>query len=189
MGKILLGVLGVGLAFVLISAIVIVSQGIGINNTSIKFEKDIQAQYGQNKNSYDNYFKKVQETAQIPDRYASDLKDVYTAAITGRYGKDGSKATWNWIKEHNPNLDASLYRQIQQVIESGRNEFQANQTTLLDKKRVYETFIATFPNSIYAKFLGFPKIDLAKYDIVTSTETEKAFETKKSEKIQVFEKK
>ena len=189
MNKVLLGILGVITAFVVISAIVVVSQGIGINNTSIKFEKDIQAQYKQNQNSYDNYFKKVQESAQIPHKYADDLKGVYTAAIQGRYGKDGSKATWQWIKEHKPNLDSSLYRQIQQVIESGRNDFQSNQTTLLDKKRVYETYIATFPNSVYAGFLGFPKIDLAKYDIVTSGDTEKAFETKKADKIQVFDKK
>jgi hypothetical protein len=188
MNKMALGFVGVVMAFLVISAVVVVSQGIGINNTSIKFEKDIQAQYGQNKNSYDNYFKKVQESAQIPSKYSDDLKSVYTAAIQGRYGRDGSKATWQWIQEHNPNLDPSLYRQIQQVIESGRNDFQSNQTTLLDKKRVYETFIATFPNSVYVKFLGFPKIDLAKYDIVTSGDTEQAFETKRADKIQVFSK-
>jgi len=185
MNKVLV-VFGVLASFVLVSAVVLVMQGIGFNNTSIKFEKDIEAQYKQNQNSYDNYFKKVQEAAQVPVRYAEDLKGIYAAVITGRYGKDGSKAAWQWIREHNPNLDPSIYRQIQQIIESGRNDFQSNQTTLLDKKRVYETYISTFPNNLFANFLGFPKIDLAKYDIVTSTDTEKAFETKKAEKLKVF---
>jgi len=184
--KVLFGVLGLGVASVLIAAVVLVSQGIGFNNNAIKSEKDIEAQYKQNQNSYDNFFKKVQETAQVPSKYAADLKNVYTAAVQGRYGKDGSKATWQWIQEHNPNLDPSLYKQVQQVIESGRNDFQSNQTTLLDKKRVYETYISTFPNSVYAGFLHFPKIDLAKYDIVTSDDTQKAFDTKKADTVKVF---
>lgn len=159
--------------------------GVSLYNDLIAQERGLNAQYKNNQNIYDNYFKKVQETVQVNDRYASDMKKVFVAAIQGRYGSDGSKAMFQFIKEHNPSLDSAVYVKLQQIIEGGRNEFQMSQTMLLDKKRVYETQLQQFPTNMVAKFLGFPKIDLASMDIVTSDVTEKAFSTKKSNPIKI----
>jgi len=159
---------------------------IGVNNNCITQEATIKAQYGQNQNNYDNMWKRIKEVAQVPSMYTEDLKKVYDSAISGRYGANGSKAMFNWIKEHNPNFDGTLYKQVQQVIESGRLSFADDQKILLDKKRGYETYLNQFPTNVIGKnLLGFPKIELAKYDIVTSEETTTAFETKKVDEIKL----
>jgi hypothetical protein len=158
---------------------------VNFNNQCVKSEQALQAQYSDNQNSYDAMFKKIKETAQVPDKYVAGLKTVYDTAMKGRYGDEGSHAVMQWITEQNPNLDASVYKQIQQVIEASRNDFKANQTTLLDKKRIYQTLLNEWPGSILAGILHYPKLDLKSIDIVTSDITEQAFATKKANAIQI----
>jgi hypothetical protein len=179
--KIVLGFLG----FVTLVGIIMTFSVIGTYNECIKLENVIRAQYTANQSNYDSMWKKVKESAQVNAMYTDDLKKVYDSAIQGRYGKDGSKAVFQFIKEHNPNFDSSLYRQVQATIESGRNTFDANQKMLTDKKQIYETYIGSFPNNIVAGSFGFPRIDLTKFDIVTSDSTQKAFETKKADEIKI----
>lgn len=158
---------------------------VGVNNNLVIQEEGLKAQYKQNQNNYDNYWKKLKEAAQVPDQYASDLKKLYDGTMTGRYGADGSKAMFQMIKEQNPTLDPKMYQSLQEIIEAGRNSFESEQKMLLDKKRIYEIALRTFPNSVVASLLGFPKIDLSKIDIVTSDTTNKAFETKKVDEIKL----
>ena len=157
---------------------------IGTNNGCVRMEASIVAQYKQNQNNYDNMWKKFREATQVTSMYTNDLKKVYDSAIQGRYAKSGN-VMMNFIKEHNPTFDASMYKNLQVMIESGRNTFESNQKMLLDKKMVYEMEIKSFPTLFVVRFLGFPKIDLEKYDIVTSGQTQEAFETKSALEIKL----
>ena len=180
------GIIGLSvLGVIVLVAMIFVSSLFGINNQCVSMEQSLNAQYKQNQNNYDNYFKKVAEVAQVPAMYTKSFKSVYDSMMSGRYGKDGSKGVFQWIQENNPSFDSSLFTEIQQVIEAGRSNFEADQKTLLDKKQIYQTFLNTMPDGAFAKMLGFPKIDLSAIDIVTSDETEKAFTTKKSEPLQI----
>jgi hypothetical protein len=158
---------------------------ISTNNACVRYEKSISAQFEQNKNNYDSYFKKLRETAQVPEMYANDLRKLYDSAMTGRYGKAGSKAMFQWLQEQNPQLDSAVYVQVQRVIESGRNDFETNQKLLIDKKRAYEVVLGEFPSGAVAGMLGYPEIKLDDFKIVTSVDTKAAFKSGESAPLQL----
>ena len=175
------GILGSVVLFVAL----VIGMFVSANNYGVTAEQSIVAAYDDNRNILSNYSKKVVEATQVPAMYTADLTKVVSASMEGRYGSDGSKAAFQWLKEMNIPFDSSVYKKVQQIIESGRNDFQVGQTRLVDQKRAYQTELGKFPRSIFMGFLGFPKLDLKKYDIVTDSRTETSFETKREEAIQL----
>jgi hypothetical protein len=173
--------IGIGvLAFVGIMVLASVGILVGTYNSAVQMEVSITAQYDQNKNNYAKMFNSLKESVQVPDMYIDGLKKVYDSALQGRYGKDGAKAMFTWIQEQNPQVDAKVYTKLQTLIEANRNDFEANQKTLIDKRQIYQVYLQQQPRGFILKAMGFPGIDMNKYNVVTSDETENAFETKKA---------
>ena len=172
-------------ALTLILGVVLIGSTIQTYNSFVGLEKGVIAQYEQNQNNYDNMWKKFKESVQVSAIYAKDTEKIYKSAIEGRYGDKGSQAVFQFLKEQNPNIDASLYKRIQETVEAGRDSFEENQKLLIDKKRLYTTKLSLFPDSLVASVFNFPHIDLDKYGIVTSDRTEKAFDTKKDDEIKL----
>ena len=158
-------------------AVVCIVAYVGNANYGNRAEKELVAKLNDNKNILGQYTLKIQEMAQVPEMYKNDLLEVVTASFEGRYGPDGSKATWQWLQEQNPNLDPAMYNRIQQAMEAGRNEFTVAQTELLDKKRAYETNLGYLWKGFWLDLAGYPKIDLDKIRIVVAGDTEQKFET------------
>lgn len=152
-------------------------------NNANKSEINIKYNFKDLENIKSNYTMKIREMAQVPDMYADKLKEVVSAAISGRYGADGSKAVFQMITEQNPTVDPTMYNRIQQVMEAGRNDFQQAQTRHNDMLGAYEKTLTTFPNNIVYQILGYPKLDLSKYQIIIASETQKQFESGIDEKI------
>lgn len=159
---------------------------LGFRTDCVAFEAGIPAQFDQNRNNYDNMWKTFKEMAQVTVVYETHIKEVFDGAIKGRYGTNGAKQMFLALKEDNPKLDPSLYTKIQTAIEAGRIGFAADQKQLIDKKRQYNQLLQGNTALIANVFFHFPRIDLNKYDIVTSDVTTKAFTSKKADQIQVF---
>ena len=174
MGKIIGGAI---LAVIVAVCIALFATYIKYANLGVQYETKLEAVWQENQVVLNTYTAKVQETAQVPDMFKTDLREIVEATFQGRYGEDGSKAVFQFIQEQNLNLDPQLYRQIQQVIESGRNDFQTSQKTLIDVKRSYEQQLGFFWSGLWLDIAGYPKVDLSKYKIVVLNEVAKKFET------------
>jgi hypothetical protein len=189
--------LGILAAFALVGGCSVVSSYNGLNGQ----EKGVTATWRDSQVWYDNFWKKVRETAQVTEKYKDDFKEVFLGSIDGRYPPDRPV---QFIMESNPTLDASLYKQIQRVIESGRDDFSQTQRTLVDRQRAYSTSLTSFPNVALAGMLGFPhevngdlrpardadgdgKYTVLDYPIVTSGKTQEVFNTgREDEALDVF---
>lgn len=175
------------IAAITVGAVLLVSvpSYISAANYGNRTENALKAKMEDNENIYANGTQKVMEIAQVPTMYKNDLKEIVTAAIQGRYGENGSQATFQWLKEQNPGLDSAMYVEIQQVIESFRDEFKNAQTQMLDQRRAYENALGYVWQGFWLNMAGYPKIDLNKFTIVTTDKARQTFETKRDTGIQL----
>ncbi len=177
---------GIGLVVaILLCGVGYVGCRASVNNTCVNHETGIVAQDEQDQNNYANYFNTIKEMAQVPDMHVAHLKEVYDSAMKGRYGADGSKAVFQAIVEAQPNVDPKLYERLQRAMQAGRKDFENDQKSLIDKKRAYESYLGSYMEGSIAHGMGFPKIELAKYKIVTNDATDEAFRTHKAGPIQL----
>lgn len=166
------------LALAVASVFAIVISFISTNNSLVRLEEGIIASYNDGENVHSNTLKKIKQAGFVVENYSKQVQDTISNAIRGRYGADGVRANMVWIQEQNPSISPDLFQRLLVIIEAGNNEFAAKQTDRLDRIRVYRSEIRSFPSSLIAGTLGFPKIDMAKYEKVISVEESKqAMET------------
>jgi hypothetical protein len=159
--------------------LVVIPSYISAANYGNATEKRLDAKLADNENVYAQGTQAVVEIAQVPTMYVQDLKQLITADIQGRYGQNGSQATFQWFQERQLNLDQSMYRAIQQSNLAFRNKFENSQRELLDIRRGYETALGNVWEGFWLARAGYPKVDLKKYDIVTTDKARQTFESKR----------
>lgn len=168
-------VLGGVTAFVVSVGVVAVSSYVSAANYGNRTEATIKATWENNENILSQYSNRIAEMAQVPEAQRDDLLAVYKETMTGRYGKDGSKAVFQFLKEQNPQLNNALYDRVQVSMEAGRKDFEVAQTTLIDQKRSYETELGYVWRGFWLHLAGYPKIDLNKYKAISNSYADKAF--------------
>lgn len=174
-------------------------------NTVVSLENATTAQYRNNQNTYDAFWKSVQETAQVPAQYKEDFKSILVAETSAKFGPGGSQATMQWFQERNLQLPEGMYLKLMNVIEAGRADFKRGQSELLDKQRRLHTHLETFWGSMFANRSSQPKtlsgelappkdldgdgrLTVFDYPIVTSAKTTEAFRSGQDDAITIFPK-
>lgn len=164
---------------VIIAAIIAVTSYIRANDYGSRIEAQLDGEYDNNMQVLAQGQQKVLEIAQVPAMYKDDFKEIISADVQGRYGKDGSNATFQWLKEHDVALDSSMYKKIQQAIESYRDEFKNAQTKMIDIRRQYEAEQGTVWRGFWLKRAGFPKKDMAKYKPIVTDAVQEIYKAGK----------
>lgn len=173
------------MALIAIVALIVAIAGIAFAsytsayNYGNEMDNKLEAIRENNKNIYAQGTQKVLEIAQVPTMYKDDYAQLVKADIEGRYGKDGSRAQVQWLKEHDIHLDVSMYKKIQQTIEEFRNKFEVNQTNMIDVVRSYKTAQGSLWQGFWLRMAGFPKIDLSQFKPITTDATETVYKNGK----------
>ena len=169
------------LIVVVLGGMCIFSKGVSVYNTHIDLKNQIEAKQKANEAIFDNTWKKINQTVQVSDKYKDGLKEVLLAYTSGR-SKGDSQLLMDWTKEAVPTFDSSIYKQINNVITSSRDDFTKNQEILIDLSRQHQQFIQKFPNNVFCAILGIKEIEIK---VVTSSKTEEAFNTGKEDDIKL----
>lgn len=173
------GIVAAGLLFV----VVMVVWGISVSNKETRLRATITAKQKDNTSEYDNMWKKISQVAQVTDAQKEALKEIFVSYAQARTGDDSKNLLFKAVHEAIPNVDTSTFNQLINIITASRDGFTMRQKELLDLKREHDIMIDTIPGGLLLSFLGREKINV---NIVTSSRTERAFETGKDDETNVF---
>lgn len=177
--------LGAFLSVALLVGVLAVTSYIQYANYGHATETALKTKMDDNRQLLGKHSTQIGEMAQVNTMYRDDLAKVYSDALEGRYGENGSGAIMQWIQEQNPNMDSALYTRLSQKIEANRDEFANEQRILLDQKRAYETQLGLVWSGFWLRLTGYPKVNLEDIKVISSTHSNKAFETGVDDGIQL----
>jgi hypothetical protein len=170
------------LAIILLFGVSLMGYGVSTYNTATDLKNQYEAKISANKADFDNVKKVILQTAQVSKTQLDKLQEIYVKYADARTS-DVTGAVMNWVQEAVPNIDTSTMNNLQNIIVSSRNSWTNRQKELVDISREYNLLLVKFPSNILLSVFGFKKIDPL---VITSTETEKAFETGKDDNTNVF---
>jgi len=131
---------------------------------------------------FDKVWKVIDQKVQILGAYREDFKSIILGEMTQRYqGEQKGAPMMKFIQENNINISTELYKEIMDCIEGQRAEFTTAQKRLIDIKLQHDNMLVTAP---WNMFLGGKKP--LEIKIVTSSKTERTFETGKEDDVQLI---
>ncbi|MBQ2838853.1 MAG: hypothetical protein IKL11_02870 [Muribaculaceae bacterium] len=173
---------GIIIIAIVVVAIVLIAMYFSYNNKEIALRKEVEAQRGKIESVHDKMWKVIKQKANVTEQYRDMFEKVYPDIIAGRYSGEGAMAM-KWIQEANPEIDASLYKDVMQAIEIQREHFHSAQTRMLDVIRERATLIESYPSRWFIS----NKSEI-EYEVVSSTRSKTVMDTGLDDEIEIFEK-
>lgn len=173
---------GIIIIAVVVVAIVLIAMYFSYNNKEIALRKEAEAQRGKIESVHDKMWKVIKQKANVTEQYRDMFEKVYPDIIAGRYSGEGAMAM-KWIQEANPQIDATLYKDLMQAIEIQREHLNTAQTRMLDVIREREALIESYPSRWFISNKS--KID---YEVISSTRTKTVMDTGLDDDIEMFSK-
>jgi len=188
MGNAAKTILVVFLVFVVVFGVSLVSVlgwGYGVVRREQQLRNQFVAQLDINRVNYDTMWKIIQQKAGVAEEYKESFQEIYPELISGRYKQGGTLA--KFVTESNPNFDPALLQQVSNAIEEHRVGFKLAQDQLIDI-RLQHTNLVTVPmSSFVCALLGKEEIPASEMKLITSTKTEKTFESGKEDDVKLFD--
>jgi hypothetical protein len=180
---VLAALVGIGLLFSIITTMSV----IGTLNREADLHVLIDNKQKDNENEFDNMWKKIAKTAQVPDAYKNSLKEIIIgnaqARALGNGGNNGALATW--IQEAVPNVNSlgDTYNNLMNIITSSQDAFTFRQKELLGLNTTHNQMFKHVVEGFVLRTFGREE---TKVVIVTSTKTENVFKAGKDDDTSVF---
>jgi hypothetical protein len=160
---------------------------VGTMDTEARLRTAIEAKQKDNTSEFDNMYKKINQVAQVSEKQMNSLKDIFVSHAQGRAGENGQGgAMMNWIKESIPNVDVKTFENLQNIITSSRDSWTMRQKELVDLDRERRQMFRTVYSGMVLSLVGRRENDVT-ITVVTSSRTEKSFETGKDNDTNVFQ--
>jgi len=171
-------------AIIVIIGVVLISI-IGImyvttSNKEIKTKNLFTAQQTTCEAYFDKMWKVLQQQASVADQYKEAFKEIYPDLIEGRYSNGGGQLM-QWVQEHNPEFDSSLYGKLMNSIEAQREGFFNEQRKLISINNEHRNLLELFPTSLFVG--GRDTLNLV---VITSLKTKNIYESGEENDIELF---
>jgi hypothetical protein len=160
-----------------------INKNIDTDNSEIDLRTAIEAKKKDNEATYDNMWKIINQKAQVAEQYKNAFKDIYVSITDERYDSN-SGSLMQWIQEHNPQFDVSLYKSVMESITIERNNFLTRQRQLIDLKREHDNLRLKWPS----KWFIDNSVKEINITVVSSTKTKKIMETGVDDDVNLFKK-
>lgn len=178
-----MSLVGIVLIVAIVIVVVLVLMYFVYNNKEINLRKEAEAQRGKIESVHDKMWKVIKQKANVTEEYRDMFEKIYPEIIAGRYSGDGAMGM-KWIQEANPNIDASIYKDLMQAIEIQREHLHSAQTRMLDVIREREALIEMMPSCWFIS----NKQEI-EYTVISSTRSKTVMETGFDDDIEMFSKK
>lgn len=165
------------LVLVVVGAFALGGMYFNYNRAEVQARNACEAQIGNIENVLDNMWKSFQEIGGIADRERETAMELFVEYAQART-PEGAGRMMSWITEQAPNIDASIYKDLQARLVAGRQEFRNSQTYMLELVRAHEDIIEDPFKSFFIK-----NNEPFVFNVIASAETEEAVLTGRDERV------